>query len=387
MAVTVVDKGEPGQATSMGNAGVVSPWSIIPQSLPGTWKSIPKLMFSGSRPLSVHPRVALQMIPWGMRFLGNGNEKKIWKTAEAMSHLCGPSIELYEKHLRGTGHENLIVESMYVHAYRDGNRANLDAIDYRIRSEMGAVLELVGKDRLAEIEPALSPEFDCAILIKGQARMRSPGRLGSVLAEKARRMGATFLRSLVKQISPTNAAGWRVHCADDVIHADRIVLCMGAWSPGLLKGLGISVPLMAERGYHVEFSDPGFEIRNSVMDVDAKVVASSMEGGLRVAGQAEFAPVDMPPNKRRQKQLTGVARAIFPKLQTEGASFWMGQRPSFPDSLPALGTVKGYPGLLVNFGHSHYGLMMSPSSGEIIARSLCNEKQNLPLGDYSLNRF
>ncbi|MEM7290919.1 MAG: FAD-binding oxidoreductase, partial [Pseudomonadota bacterium] len=285
------------------------------------------------------------------------------------------------------GHENLITDSMYVHAFRDSSRASLVAIDYRIRSEKGADLELVGQDRLAEIEPALSPEFEAAILIKGQARMRSPGRLGSVLAEKAHQMGATFRRSTVTRISRANTKGWSIQCNDETLNADRIVLCMGAWSPKLLKSLGVSVPLLAERGYNVEFENPGVEINNSVMDVDAKVVASSMESGVRVAGQAEFAPVDMHPNKRRQRQLTKVAQSIFPELQTERPTFWMGRRPSFPDSLPALGTVDGHPGLFVNFGHSHYGLMMSPRSGEIIAQLLCEEHLNLPLDDYSLNRF
>ncbi len=385
--VTVIDKGEPGQETSMGNAGVVSPWSIIPQSLPGSWKSIPGLMFRGSRPLAIHPRVALKMIPWGLRFLRNGNENKVRASAEAMSHLCGPSIELYEKHLKGTGHEDLITQSMYVHAFRDGSRANLDAIDYRIRSDMGANLELVGKDELKRIEPALSPDFNAAILIKGQARMRSPGRLGAVLTEKAQEMGAIFRRTTIQSIIRIDSKKWRVHCDDETFEAERIVLSMGAWSPGLLKKIGVSSPLMAERGYHVEFNEPGVELYNSVMDVDAKVVASSMEGGLRVAGQAEFAPVDAPSNTRRKNQLINVARSAFPSLSTEGVNFWMGRRPSFPDSLPAIGSVKGHPGLFVNFGHSHYGLMMSPSSGELVARLVCGENQNLPLDSYALDRF
>ena len=51
--VRLIDKGPPGQETSMGNAGVVSPWSFIPQSLPGTWKSIPKLMLEAA---IIHPK-------------------------------------------------------------------------------------------------------------------------------------------------------------------------------------------------------------------------------------------------------------------------------------------------------------------------------------------
>ncbi|WP_299744655.1 FAD-binding oxidoreductase [uncultured Tateyamaria sp.] len=385
--VTLIDKGEPGQETSMGNAGVVSPWSIIPQSLPGTWKSIPKLMFGYGRPLSIHPRSLLKMIPWGLSFLRGGREENVRARAEAMSHLCGPSIELYQRHLVGTGHEGLITDSMYVHAFRDGSRANLQSIDYRIRSEMGADLELVGKDRLAEIEPELGPDFGAAVLIKGQARMRSPGRLGQVLAEKALEMGAAYKRTMAKRIHRTDKSHWEVECDDGILQAERIILCLGAWSPGLLADLGMSVPLMAERGYHVEFCDPGIEINNSVMDVDAKFVASSMENGVRVAGQAEFAPVDAPPTKRRKQQLIDVAVSAFPNLRTDETTFWMGRRPSFPDSLPVLGPVTDQPGLFVNFGHSHYGLMMAPRSGDILARTMCNEPQNIRLDAYALDRF
>ncbi|OIQ44234.1 MAG: FAD-binding oxidoreductase [Roseobacter sp. MedPE-SW] len=384
--VTVIDQGEPGQETSMGNAGVVSPWSIIPQALPGTWKTIPKLMFGYGRPLSIDPRVFWNILPWGLRFLRQGQLDRLRRSAMAMSHLCGPSIELYQRHLKGTGQEALLVDSMYIHAFRDGSRANLDAIDYRIRAQMGAELELVGRDGLRSCEPALSPEFKAAILIKGQARVLSPGKLGTVLADKARTMGATFKRTSVREIRRTES-GWQIKCDGETLAAERVVVCLGVWSRAILKGLGLSVPLMAERGYHVEFQEPGIEVNNSVMDVDAKVVASSMEGGLRVAGQAEFAPIDAPPTKRREKQLIGIATALFPGMEQRHNRFWMGHRPSFPDSLPALGPVPDQPGLFVNFGHSHYGLMMAPSSGEKLASALCNERLNINLETFSLDRF
>ena len=39
--VRLIDRGAPGQGASHGNAGVISPWSCVPQSLPGIWKNIP----------------------------------------------------------------------------------------------------------------------------------------------------------------------------------------------------------------------------------------------------------------------------------------------------------------------------------------------------------
>lgn len=144
---------------------------------------------------------------------------------------------------------------------------------------------------------------------------------------------------------------------------------------------------MVERGHHAEFSDPGIEISNSVMDVDAKVVASSMDGGVRVAGQAEFAPIDAPPDGRRKDRLVKIAKAAFRDLQTDRPSFWTGRRPSFPDSLPMLGRVPDHKGLFLNFGHAHYGLMMAPKSGDSIAQLIWGEQIACKIDDFSPCRF
>ena len=41
--VELIDRDLPAEGASYGNAGVVSPWSCVPQSMPGIWKNIPKL--------------------------------------------------------------------------------------------------------------------------------------------------------------------------------------------------------------------------------------------------------------------------------------------------------------------------------------------------------
>ena len=116
--VRLIDKGDPGQGASYGNAGVVSPWSFIPQALPGTWRQIPKLMWGYGRPLSVRAAVWPRMLPWGVRFLRQGQVGRVHAAADAMELLCAPSITLYRRHLAGTGHEDLLRESWYIHAFR-----------------------------------------------------------------------------------------------------------------------------------------------------------------------------------------------------------------------------------------------------------------------------
>ena len=174
--VILIDRGEPGQATSYGNAGVVSPWSLVPQAVPGIWRNIPKLMLGHGRPLSVHPKYALKILPWGARFLQQSREERVRATSDAMANLCGPSIDLFRKHLNGTGHEGLLVDTMYLQLYRDGSKLTLDALDCRIRAEKGADMEVLGLDELSRLEPAVSADFKAGLLVKGTARVAAPGR-------------------------------------------------------------------------------------------------------------------------------------------------------------------------------------------------------------------
>ncbi|NOC92748.1 MULTISPECIES: FAD-binding oxidoreductase [unclassified Ruegeria] len=387
IAVRLIDRGEPGQETSFGNAGVVSPWSVIPQATPGIWKTIPGMLLDPKSALTVRPSYWPRMIPWGLRFLKNSSVKSVRNISDAMEVLCRPSIDLYRRHLQNTGHEDLIVDSNYIHAFRNPDQADLKELGYLIRQEKGGHLERIDGPELRRIEPALSRDFKAAILIKGQARVTSPGRVGAVLADKTRQQGAEFVRTEVKELKRTEDGQWHLTSPAGALHADTVVLAAGVWSAGLLKPLGLPVPLVAERGYHVQFPTPSASLENSVMDVDAKVVASSMQDGLRVAGTAEFGSIDAPPDPRKQSLLSAQARAMMPDLNTSDTQFWMGRRPSFPDSLPAIGPVEGHKGLFTAFGHSHYGLMMAPKTGELVADLVSGQRLNIPLDSFALSRF
>lgn len=385
--VRLIDRGAPGQETSFGNAGVISPWSIVPQAMPGIWKSIPAMLLSREGPLSVRPSFWPVMVPWGLQFLSKSRERSVRCVADAMDILCHPCVALYRRHLEGTGHENLVVDSCYVHAFRNAGGARLSDLGYLIRREKGAEIELLGADALAHEEPALSRDFNAAILIKGQARARSPGKIAEVLAEKARAQGAEFVQAEITSFTKDVNACWSLSTSKGSMKACKVVLAAGVWSADLLKTIGLKCAVVAERGYHVEFPAASAELNNSVMDVSAKIVASSMNDGIRVAGSSEFGAIDAPPDLRKKSLLKKQACAMLPGLETDGMKFWMGRRPSLPDSLPALGPVPKQQGLFAAFGHSHYGLMMAPKSGELIADLIAGVAPNVDLSPFEPLRY
>ncbi len=386
-AVRLLDRNAPGTGTSYGNAGVVSPWSCVPQSLPGMWKNIPKWLLDPDGPAFIKPSHLLRFLPWGLRFLRAGRSADVQRISDAMNVLVNPNIDLYRRHLAGTGHETLLQDSWYVQAFRSATPPSLDGISWQLREKLGAPVEAVDGDQLREIEPDLAPDFTGAMLIKDQARVLAPGRLCEVLAEKFSGMGGEITQADVRKITPTPGGGWEIETADKTERSATVVLAAGAWSARLLEPLGISVPLEAERGYHVLFKDPGVTLRHSVMDMDAMFVSSSMEMGLRSAGTAEFAGLDAPLNERRAASLARHTRRMLPKLTSEQPDIWMGPRPSMPDSLPCLGDIPEHPGLIAAFGHSHYGLGMAPMTGQIAAALAMGQPPNTDLSPYRVDRF
>lgn len=384
--VRLIDRDAPGLGASMGNAGVVSPWSSVPQSMPGLWKKVPQMLFDPNGPLRVRPRYLPRFLPWGLRMLRQGREDRVRKTSDAMDALVHPNMEMYRRHLAGTGHEDLIRDSWYVHAFADSASASLDGLGWRIKRERGAEMEVVDGAGLCAVEPALSPHYKAGILVRGQSRVLSPGKLSAVLADKARALGASIERAAVTALSPQES-GWRIETDSGVFAAPTVILAAGAWSARLLSPLDIHVPLEAERGYHLEFSNPGVSLTHSVMDMEGYFVTSAMTHAIRSAGTAEFSGLDAAPDFRRAEKLKAQTKRMLPDLNTNDTKAWSGIRPSFPDSLPALGPVPGQPGLFAAFGHSHYGLGMAPATGRILADLTTGRTPNTDLAPYAVDRF
>ena len=388
ISVRIIEKAGIADATSYGNAGVVSPWSCIPQSMPGIWKAIPGMLLDSNSPLSIHPKHFLNFLPWGMRFINVGNtEKKAEKISIAMHALNDQSIDLYQDYLSGTGQESLLTDSWAIHAHRKANAVEMSDLGIQLRLNVGANIEIVDGPTLQDIEPALSKQYKTAVLIKGQARTVNPGKLAKSLAEKAIALGADFQSLSVNSLTPQENKSWDINTEQGTFNAKKVIVAAGADSMQLLKPLGINIPLEQERGYHIEFHDPQVSLSHSVMDAEYKFISSSMEAGIRSAGTAEFAGANTPPNYQRAEMLKALTKQMIPDIQIGETKKWMGVRPSFPDSLPCLCELPDLKGLFTAFGHSHYGLSMGPKTGEILADLVTNTDSDTDITPYRIERF
>ena len=214
-----------------------------------------------------------------------------------------------------------------------------------------------------------------------------PSQLVKGLAKYAQRQGATMLQRDVMDIHPMDAGGVRLSTDDGDIVCEKLVIAAGAWSGKLAARCGEKVPLEAERGYHVMLREPGVELRSIVGSAKRKFLATSMDGGLRLAGTTEFAGLDAAPDYGRAELLRRQARELFPDVNNDDFSQWMGQRPSLPDSVPVIGHSQRHRGVLYAFGHQHVGLTCAPKTGRLIADLVAGRIPNIDLGPYRVDRF
>jgi D-amino-acid dehydrogenase len=90
----------------------------------------------------------------------------------------------------------------------------------------------------------------------------------------------------------------------------------------------------------------------------------------------------------REAVLVNHAKKLFPHLDvTQKKSFWLGFRPSTPDSLPVLGGLDSMPGLYFGFGHGHTGITGAPASAEILANMITGVANTMDVAPYNIKRF
>ncbi len=147
------------------------------------------------------------------------------------------------------------------------------------------------------------------------------------------------------------------------------------------------MPLESERGYHAMLPDPSLTLAMPISTKTRGFGLSSMEEGLRVAGTVEIGGLDAPPTLRRAEILVEHARRLFPALRFGEPKYWLGHRPSTPDSLPVVGAVPGHDGLWLALGHGHFGLTGGPPSARLLSQLIDRRAPGIDPAPYSVTRF
>jgi D-amino-acid dehydrogenase len=338
-------------------------------------------------PLRIRPAYLLAALPWLIRFALAGRSGRIAGLADALLALHAGTFENYAPLLGNAGCQDLIRRTGTLTVYKTDRSLAESHRERRLREERQVRQRVLGAGELRDLVPELSSDYKHGILLPDHGFVTNPYRLVRSLAEQFARDGGHLERLRVTGITVREDRVTGVRTTDGELIADRVVVAAGAWSNTLIKGLGVRVPLESQRGYHATIQGSGIAPALPVVSADAKVYATPMEDGLRLAGTVEFAGLDAPPDFRRAEALIELAKDMFPALAAGAASQWMGHRPCLPDSLPVIGAAPGHPNLLLAFGHGHHGMTGASTTGTIIASLVSGRQPAIDPAPYRPDRF
>jgi D-amino-acid dehydrogenase len=385
--VTLVDRDNPGEGCSKGNAGILATEYMFPLATPKTLRQVPRMLLDPRGPLCIRWRYLPRLLPWLLRFMACAKPKTVVASGRALVALLTGALDAYWPLLDQAGARALVHTNGWVYVYESEKSFVADREERELQRQHGTNLKELTDRELHELVPALDRSIRRGVLFPDATHSVDPFRLVQVLAEDFQRRGGVLRRDIVTDVDVRNQSSIRVRTDSGYHETNTVVVALGAWSGELAARLGSRVPLDTGRGYHVMLPKPGIELALHVSFKEYKFIATPMEHGLRLAGTVEFAGLDAPPNYDRAHVLLQCGRELLPGLSSEDYTVWMGCRPTLPDSLPVISQSPTYPNVFFAFGHQHLGLTLGPITGRLIADQVAGRTSNIDLTPYRIDRF
>jgi len=389
--VTIVERGpEDRDGCSFGNAGMIVPSHFIPLAAPGMTALALKWMFDSKSPFYVRPRLSASLISWGVRFMRAANQAHVERSAPLIRDLSLASRALFEE-LAALGDDDFgLTKRGLLMLCRSDDTLHEEAKIITRARELGVPAELVTPARAAELDPGVRMAIAGAVYFPLDCHL-TPHRFMAKLQRLTSAAGVNFRWS-------TEITGWRAQgnrlvaalTAAGEIVADEFVLAGGSWSPATVRGLGLTLPMQAGKGYSLTLPRPRQLPHLCSIFTEARVAVTPMDGALRVGGTMELSGLDESIQANRVAGIVESVPRYFPDFKIEDfrePPVWRGLRPCAPDGLPYVGRFGRYPNLCAATGHAMMGLSLGPITGRLVAQLLSGEQPTINLAALSPDRF
>ena len=391
--VVVLDRGaERRDGCSFGNAGMIVPRHFVPLAAPGmVWLGI-KWMFDPESPFWIRPRFDRDLLEWGWRFWRAANPRQVARAEPLLRDLNLASRRCYEElaaEPEGIGDFGLVKRGLLM-LCRTERRLEEESHFAARANSLGMPAEVLGARETAARDPAITMDVAGSVFFPLDAHL-APERFVAALEAGCRNRGVEFRWGT--DATGIVAEGRRlvgVATATGVVEADEVVLCGGAWSPALARGLGLRLPMQAGKGYSLTLPNPPQLPELCSICTEARLAVTPMGSHLRIGGTMEIAGLDERVDPRRVRGIVRSALAYFPALREAdfaGIEPWKGLRPCSPDGLPYLGRTARFDNLVIATGHAMMGLSLAPITAEIVGQLVAGETPAHDIEILSPDRF
>jgi D-amino-acid dehydrogenase len=382
--VTVIDDDAEGKAASWGCAGHIATEQVEPLASWGMIASAPRRMFSLGGPISLPPADIGHWLPFMRRLIGRADKAHFDAGRAALSRLMAGALPAWQRLTVLAGCAALLRRDGHLIVWESPASAAVGLKAWQATD--------IGQATFAPLTPADGEalgrlKYYSGIRFAGTGHVSDLPALAEALRAHIVARGGRIEGATVTGLSTYNGQATIAFNTGESRRADRIVICAGARTPALLHALGTRVPLIAERGYHIEAAAPAWPSDlPPVVFQDRAVIVTRFRKTLRAASFVEFSQVGRPPDPRKWQRLHRHAEKLG--LPFEGPiKQWVGARPTLPDYLPAMGRSRRADNLWYAFGHQHLGLTLGPVTGELMAELMTGAPPTIDMTPYDIDRF
>ena len=246
------------------------------------------------------------------------------------------------------------------------------------KREKGQPVERLTRDEALAIEPHLTRDLRRALRLPDIAQVRN-NRMTVGLCEAAAKKGAEirtdtpvtgFLRV------PGRVNGVKTPRGD--VYAGTTVLAAGAWSPELLRSVGLDLQVRPVKGQMLLAGGPPDFCRHMILDGESYLIPRA-DGRILIGSTLEDVGFDKSVTIDAMGDLAARGARLMPGLgKLPMVTSWAGLRPATPDRLPYIGKAP-VEGLLIATGHYRNGILLAPITAEIVADLLAGQPSPIDL--------
>ena len=391
--VTLVER-NPAQRDSCSsqNAGMIVPSHFIPLAAPGMVKLGLKWMWNPASPFYIKPRLSLELFDWAWKFWRASTAEHVRRAAPLIRDLSFASRACFEELAALPGNDfglvkkGLLMLCKSQHALDEESKMAAQAV------ALGIPAEVLDAKQTAALDPDVRMDIAGSIYFPKDCHLQ-PDRFLNGLQNQLTAASAQFIWN-------GEVIGWRVGRDRHVgavrlrdgreIEADEFILCGGSWSPSVVQGLGLKIPIQAGKGYSLTLPKPRQLPQLCSIFTEARVAATPMGRSLRFGGTMEIAGLNEDINPVRVRGIINSVARYYPEFTSadfDGVQPWRGLRPCSPDGMPYVGRTAKFSNLSLATGHAMMGLSLGPITGRVMAEIISGEKPKFDLAQLLPDRY
>jgi D-amino-acid dehydrogenase len=388
IATTVLSPDDTTPPASWGNAGHLAVEQVEPLASGKSVRQALRALVSGGGAISAPFGDIRTWAPFLFRVVRASGSARFRAGTDALTACMQCVLPAWRALLADIGQPQLLIEDGHFVVWESARTARQGLKrwgDARLGPASFRTATAEEQERLA----VLIGKRPCgAIRFEGSGQIADPGLLLESLQSAIAAAGGERLRLRAGSITIDCSRQASIATDDgNTMTADAIVVAAGVGSGRLLAQAGNAVPIIAERGYHIQSPADAWPANMPpVAFEDRAMIVTRFLSGLRASSFVEFARFDRPPTQAKwsklQRHVAELGLPIRPPFRR-----WMGARPTLPDYLPAIGRSRNAANLFYAFGHQHLGLTLAAITAEVIGDLVCGQPPAIDASPFDLERF